>query len=282
MEFLRLGPEGGERPAVRDHGVIFDLRPITVDIDGDFLARRGIEQTRTALDSGALQPLEGAQSMRVGAPIARPSAVVCIGQNYAAHAAESDSAPPEVPIVFFKHPSCLTGPDDDIVLPGDSKCSDWEVELVAVIGRRAAKIKSEASALEYVAGYTVGNDVSERHWQLEGPGGQWGIGKSFPTFGPLGPSLVVGDIDPTALAISSRVNGETRQNSNTKDMIFPVAHLIWYVSQAMTLEPGDLVFTGTPEGVALSGRFPYLQKGDQVEIEIEGLGVQRQTITQAD
>lgn len=220
--------------------------------------------------------------MRVGVPVAQPTAVVCIGQNYAAHAAESGSAPPEVPIVFFKHPSCLIGPDDQVVLPRDSAMSDWEAELVVVIGKRADKIDSEATALEYVAGYTVGNDISERRWQLDGPGGQWGIGKSFPTFGPLGPALVVGDIDPSALAIGSRINGETRQDSNTKDMIFSVAHLVWYLSQAMTLEPGDLVFTGTPEGVALSGRFPYLHGGDQIEIEIEGLGLQRQIVVQND
>lgn len=278
MELMRLGPAGAERPAVRAGGVTYDLSAMTTDVDGAFLAAGGVTRVREAVSAGALSPLRDAGELRVGPPVARPGAVVCIGQNYAAHAAESGSAPPEHPIVFFKHPSCVVGAYDDIRLPPDSRKTDWEAELVVVIGARASGLGSPDDAARHVAGYTIGNDVSERHWQLEVSGGQWSNGKCFPTFGPLGPSVVLDEPDPSRLAVRSWVNGEVRQDSNTADMIFPVPYLVWRLSQVMTLEPGDLVFTGTPEGVGLSGRFPYLAAGDTVDLEIEGLGRQRQRV----
>lgn len=278
MELLRLGRPGHEVPALRARGTVLDLRPVTDDIDPAFFADDGIARARRALEAGELDELPGADGMRVGVPVARPGAVLCIGQNYAAHAAESGSAPPREPIVFFKHPSCLVGADDDIELPVDSTETDWEVELVVVIGARATRLSSPEEAPAHIAGYTIGNDVSERSWQLGKDGGQWSQGKSFATFGPLGPSVVIDPLDATNLGLRSWVNDEPRQDSSSRDMIFAVDHLVWYLSQAMTLEPGDLVFTGTPEGVALSGRFPYLADGDVVTAEIDGLGRQRQTV----
>jgi len=279
MELLRLGAAGHEVPALRADGTVYDLSPLARDIDPAFFDGGGPAEALRAHAAGELQELPGAAGLRTGAPVARPGAVICIGQNYAAHAAESGSAPPREPIVFFKHPSCLVGPDDDVVLPPGSRQSDWEAELVVVVGARAHRLDSPADAAGVVAGYTIGNDVSERSWQLGKDGGQWGQGKCFPTFGPLGPSVVIDPVDPQALRMRSWVNGEARQDSTTGDMVFAVDHLVWYLSQAMTLMPGDLVFTGTPEGVALSGRFPYLQDGDVVEIEVDGLGRQRQSVT---
>jgi 2-keto-4-pentenoate hydratase/2-oxohepta-3-ene-1,7-dioic acid hydratase in catechol pathway len=213
----------------------------------------------------------------MGAPIARPSAVVCVGMNYAAHAAEAGAEPPEDLVVFLKTPNTVTGPHDDLLIPPGSVKTDWEVELGVVIGRRASYLGSPAEALGHVAGYTLVNDVSEREWQIERSGGQWGKGKSFPGFSPVGPWLVTADeIDPGDLRLRSWVNGAPRQDSRTSDMIFDVARIVWRLSQFLVLEPGDLVMTGTPQGVALSGRFPYLRAGDVVEVAIDGLGRQRQ------
>jgi 2-keto-4-pentenoate hydratase/2-oxohepta-3-ene-1,7-dioic acid hydratase in catechol pathway len=279
MELLRLGPAGRERPAVRHEGAVHDLSPLTTDIDGAFLASGGIERTRAALREGELPLLDGAGALRTGPPIARPAAVICIGQNYAAHAAESGSAPPEQPIVFFKHPNTVVGPDDPVTIPPDSTTTDWEVELAAVIGRRAQYLGSADEALAHVAGYTVGNDVSERTLQIELSGGQWSKGKSCATFCPLGPALIPADeVDPQGLGLRSWVNGEPRQDSSTGDMIFSVAQIVFDLSRYLVLEPGDVILTGTPEGVALSGRFPYLTAGDVMELEIDGLGRQRQRL----
>lgn len=279
MELLRLGPPGQERPAVRHEGAVRDLSPVTTDIDGAFLASGGIERTRAALREGGLPMLADAETLRTGPPVARPAAVICIGQNYAAHAAESGSAPPEHPIVFFKHPNTVVGPEDPVTIPPGSTTTDWEVELAVVIGDRAQYLGSASEALGHVAGYTVGNDVSERTLQIERSGGQWSKGKSAATFCPLGPSLVPADeVDPGDLGIRSWVNGEPRQDSTTADMIFSVAHIVHDLSQYLVLEPGDVILTGTPEGVALSGRFPYLTAGDVMELEIEGLGRQCQRL----
>ncbi|HZE31550.1 MAG TPA: fumarylacetoacetate hydrolase family protein [Actinoallomurus sp.] len=282
MELLRLGPAGQERPAVRHEGAVRDLSPVTADIDGAFLAAGGIERTRAALREGELPLLEDAEKLRTGPPVARPAAVICIGQNYAAHAAESGSAPPEQPIVFFKHPNTVVGPDDPVAIPPGRSTTDWEVELAAVIGRRAQYLGSADEALAYVAGYTVGNDVSERTLQKDLSGGQWSKGKSCATFCPLGPALVPADeVDPQGLGLRSWVNGEPRQDSSTGDMIFSVAQLVFDLSRYLVLEPGDVILTGTPEGVALSGRFPYLTAGDVMELEIDGLGRQRQRLVSA-
>ncbi len=282
MQLQRLGPAGSERPYVRaDDGTLFDLSPVTTEIDGAFLAADGIARARAALAAGTLTAVD-ATGLRVGAPVAKPGAVVCIGMNYAAHAAESGSAPPPYPVVFFKHPNTVVGPYDEVLLPRGSEKSDWEVELAVVIGRTARYLSSSEEALGCVAAYTISNDVSERAFQLEVSGGQWSKGKCCETFNPLGPALVPADeVDPQALGLRSYVNGEPRQHSNTRDMIFSVAELVRDLSQYMTLDPGDVVNTGTPEGVALSGRFPYLAVGDVVECEIDGLGRQRQVIGKA-
>lgn len=273
MELLRLGPAGHEIPAARQGGVTYDLRSLTDDLAGAFWTD-GAARTREAIDAGALTLLEGADGMRVGAPVARPSAVLNIGQNYAAHAAESGSEPPANPILFFKHSNTIVGPRDAVRMPRGATRLDWEVELSVVIGRRALYLDSPDDALAHVAGYTVANDVSERVWQRERGGPQWGKGKSMPTSNPLGPAVVPADeLDPQALRIWSRVNGEPRQDSTTADMIFSVAHLVWDLSQYLALEPGDIVNTGTPQGVAMGGRFPYLQVGDRVEAGIDGIGV---------
>ena len=281
IKLARLGERGKEEPAVvttdanGDHRY-FSLAPLTRDVDGVFLANEGISRTREALAAGTLPELP-ASGLRVGAPVARPGAIVCIGMNYAAHAAESGAAPPEIPVVFLKPSNTISGPFDAAPIPPSSEKYDWEVELGVVIGREASYLADPAEAMDYVAGYVVANDPSERDYQLPGAAGQWTKGKSLPASTPLGPWLVPADeIDPGRLRLRSLVNGEVRQDSSTADLIFDVATLVHHVSQYMLLEPGDVILTGTPEGVALSGRFPYLQPGDVVELDIEGLGRQRQ------
>lgn len=278
MELLRLGSLGSEKPFVRHDGAVYDLSSLTPDIDGAFLADSGIARVRAAVAAGEL-PVVDISGLRIGAPVARPGAVICIGMNYAAHAAESGSLPPEHPVVFFKHPNTVVGPDDVVLLPPDAEKVDWEVELAVVIGRTARYLPSAEAARDVIAGYAVSNDVSERAFQIEVSGGQWSKGKCAETFNPLGPALVPADeVDPQALRLRSFVNGAPRQDSSTADMVFPVLELVRDLSQYMVLEPGDVVNTGTPEGVALSGRFPYLAEGDEMVIEIEGLGRQRQRV----
>ncbi|QJU55591.1 fumarylacetoacetate hydrolase family protein [Herbiconiux sp. KACC 21604] len=281
MRIARLGEVGAEHPVlVTDEGFL-DLAGITPDITGEFLESGGLERVRGAYEAGALPAFDG-EGLRVGAPIARPSAVLCIGMNYAAHAAESGSAPPEVPILFFKTPNTVVGPNDVARIPRGSTKTDWEVELAVVIGQRASYLSSPDESLAHVAGFAVANDLSEREWQLEISGGQWGKGKSAPGFTPFGPWLVTPDeVDHRDLRLTSTVNGEARQDSRTSDLIFGVEFIVWQLSQYLTLEPGDVVLTGTPEGVALSGRFPYLKAGDVVELTIEGLGAQRQEFVDA-
>jgi 2-keto-4-pentenoate hydratase/2-oxohepta-3-ene-1,7-dioic acid hydratase in catechol pathway len=201
---------------------------------------------------------------------------VCIGLNYAAHAAESGASPPEQPVIFLKTPNTVGGPDDSVAIPRGSTKTDWEVELGVVIGRRASYVESPDRSMDHVAGFVVADDLSERDFQLTVSGGQWSKGKCAPGFSPTGPWLVTPeDVDHRALRLRSWVNGQPRQDSTTADMIFDVEFIVWHLSQFMALEPGDLVLTGTPEGVALSGRFPYLRAGDVVELEIDGLGRQR-------
>lgn len=276
IELLRVGDAGAEIPAVRGpDAMLRDLRSITHDIDGAFLASGGIAFARTMLTDLPRLP----EGMRIGAPIVRPQAVMCIGQNYAAHAAESGDAPPTIPILFFKHPNTIVGPQDDVELPPGATTLDWEVELGIVIGSRAQRLPDTGAALTAVAGYVTSHDVSERTWQTAESGGQWSKGKSAPTFNPLGPVLVPADqVDPQSLRLWSTVNGDARQDSSTADMIFSVAELVHHLSWYVTLEPGDLINTGTPQGVAFSGKFPYLRAGDVVELGIDGLGQQRQRI----
>jgi 2,4-didehydro-3-deoxy-L-rhamnonate hydrolase len=277
MRFLRLGEPKGEIPAVFSDGVTYDLRDLASDINGAFLASDGIARTRQALAAGSLPELPAAGSLRVGAPIARPGAVVCVGMNYAAHAAESGSAPPSRPVIFFKPSNTVVGPFDAAPIPPDSGKYDWEVELGIVVGKEASYLSGVEEGAAAIAGFVTANDLSEREYQLPGDAGQWTKGKSLPASTPLGPWLVPADeVDPASLRLRSWVNGEVRQDSKTSDLIFDCATVVHHISQYMVLEPGDLILTGTPEGVALSGRFPYIQPGDVVELEVEGLGRQRQ------
>lgn len=277
MKFARLGPVGQEQPVVLLDDGAYSLTSITPDVDARFFADDGPARVAAALAAGQLPAVPNAAELRVGPPIAKPGAIVCIGMNYAAHAAESGSEPPTVPVVFFKAPNTLAGPYDDVTIPRDSLKTDWEVELGVVIGKRASYLDSPAESLDHVAGFLVANDLSEREFQIELSGGQWSKGKCAPGFSPIGPWLVTpDDLDHQKLGLRSFVNGEPRQDSNTADQIFDVAFAIHHLSQFMVLDPGDLILTGTPEGVALSGRFPYLGDGDVVELEIDGLGRQRQ------
>jgi 2,4-diketo-3-deoxy-L-fuconate hydrolase len=283
MRLMRLGPPGSEIPAVLTaEGTHLDLRPVAGDIDGAFLAGPGLDRARAAVAAGTLPALD-ATGLRVGPPVARPSAVLCIGMNYAAHAAETGAAPPPHPVLFYKAPNTVVGPADTVLNPRGATKLDWEVELAVVIGTRARYLDSVERALDHVAGYAISNDVSERYFQVEISGGQWSKGKSCETFNPFGPWLVTADEvgDPQALGLRTWVNGDVRQDSTTRDMVFTVAELIYQLSQVTVLEPGDILNTGTPQGVALSGRFPFLVPGDTVELEIDGLGRQRQLIAQA-
>ncbi|SEB43533.1 fumarylacetoacetate hydrolase family protein [Microbacterium hydrocarbonoxydans] len=277
MKFARLGPSGAEIPVLIEGEEYLDLRPVTSDVNGDFLAGDFRARVESARAAGDLPELQGAAEMRIGAPIARPSAVICIGQNYAAHARESGSEPPTVPIMFLKTPNTVVGPNDAVTIPRGSEKTDWEVELGIVIGARASHLDSPDEADAHIAGYVTANDVSERAFQMEVSGGQWSKGKIAPGFNPTGPWLVTPDeVQVDDLRLRSWVNGEPRQDSNTNDMIFDVRAIVHHLSQYVALEPGDLILTGTPQGVAFGGKFPYLKAGDVVDIEIEGLGHQRQ------
>lgn len=281
MHFLRIGEPGSERPVVEESGTVYELGDLTADLDGAFLAADGISRVRQALAAGELPPTS-IEGERIGSPVVRPSAVICIGMNYAAHAAESGAAPPEQPVVFLKTANTVAGPYDEAFIPRGSTKTDWEVELGVVIGRRASYLSSVEEAREHIAGFVCANDLSEREFQLEVSGGQWSKGKCAPGFSPLGPWLVPADeVDGNNLRLRSWVNGEIRQDSTTADLIFSVEVIVHHLSQYLVLEPGDVILTGTPEGVALSGRFPYLKAGDVVEVEIEGLGRQRQVFAQA-
>ncbi|MEU4366578.1 fumarylacetoacetate hydrolase family protein [Micromonospora chersina] len=283
MRLARLGPASREVPALVLDGTPLDLRPITDDIGPAFLASRGLERAADAVAAGWLRPLDDAADLRVGAPISRPGKIVCIGLNYRDHAAETGAAIPTEPVVFLKDPSTVVGPFDTVLIPRGSTKTDWEVELGVVIGRRARYLDTPDDALAYVAGYLVSHDVSEREFQLE-RGGQWDKGKSCETFNPVGPEFVTADEvgDPQDLRLSLSVNGVKRQDGTTADMVFPVDHLVWYLSQYMVLEPGDLINTGTPAGVAMGlPDQPYLRAGDVVELGITGLGSARQPFEQA-
>jgi 2-keto-4-pentenoate hydratase/2-oxohepta-3-ene-1,7-dioic acid hydratase in catechol pathway len=282
MRLLRIGEPGAERPAVERDEVWFDARPVTDDFDGQFFAGGGVERLGAALAAGELAEV-GRDGVRIGPPVARPGKIVCIGLNYRDHARETGAAFPEEPVVFMKDPSTVIGPSDEVLVPRGSRKTDWEVELGIVIGARARYLESTDAARDVVAGYFVSHDVSEREFQLE-RGGQWDKGKSCETFNPAGPYLVTPDEveDPQRLGLRLWVNGTQRQNGSTSDMIFPVLEVVRYLSQFMVLNPGDLVNTGTPAGVALGlPGTPYLRAGDVVELEIDGLGRQRQVVGQA-
>ncbi|MFB2585434.1 fumarylacetoacetate hydrolase family protein [Herbiconiux liukaitaii] len=277
MKLQRRGPAGHELPAVLVDGTAYDLSPLTGDIDGAFLAGDGPARVQAALDAGELTALAD-QEARLGAPLAQPTKIVCIGLNYRDHADETGAAYPPEPVVFMKDPSTLGGASDPVPIPRNSTKTDWEVELGIVIGRTARYLDSVEQAAEHIAGYVLSHDVSEREFQLE-LGGTWDKGKSCEGFNPLGPWLATADEfdDPQALGLRLWVNGELRQNGSTVNQIFSLQHVVWYVSQFMVLRPGDIINTGTPAGVAMGmeGQ-PYLRVGDVVELEIDGLGRARQ------
>ena len=275
MKFVRYGEAGSERPGLLDaQGNIRDLSAHVSDLSGEVLASLG---SLAALDPESLPLVEG--NPRLGPPVAGTGKFICIGLNYADHAAESGLDVPPEPVIFMKATSAICGPNDPIVIPRGSEKTDWEVELAVIIGQ-AAKYVSEDQALSHVAGYCVTNDVSERGFQIE-RAGQWTKGKSCDNFGQIGPWLVTPDevADPQNLHMWLKVNGETMQDGSTGTMVYGVAHLVSYLSQFMTLHPGDVISTGTPPGVGMGQKPPrYLKSGDVVELGIEGLGSQRQDV----
>lgn len=285
MKLLRVGPAGAERPALLDEdGTLRDLSALVGDVDGSLLADGStLDRIRAAVGAGVLPALD-ATGLRIGPPVGRIGKVVCIGLNYHGHAAETGAATPAEPVVFLKSADTVVGPDDTVLVPRRSTKTDWEVELAIVIGRTARYLESDEEALAHVAGYAVAHDVSEREFQIE-RGGTWDKGKNCETFNPLGPWLVTADEvpDPQALSLKLWVNGELKQDGNTSDQIFGVAEVVRYVSQFMTLYPGDIINTGTPAGVAMGQPEPkpYLRAGDVVELEIDGLGRQRQELKDA-
>ena len=280
MKLARIGERGREVPAVlgRD-GVHRDVSSVVSDFTPEFFAGDGIERLRSS-DLSALPSVEG----RIGAPIAKPSLILCVGLNYVDHANESSMKVPEEPILFTKAPNCLVGPYDDVLTPRGATTVDYEVELAVVIGRQCRYLELPVQAMDHLAGFTIANDVSERTFQLERGGGQWIKGKSCETFNPCGPYLANTDeVDlDGGLDLWLDVNGERRQTGSTHDMIFDIATVIHHVSQFMVLEPGDLVNTGTPPGVAMGMAEPgYLSPGDVMTLGITGLGEQRQEVASA-
>jgi 2-keto-4-pentenoate hydratase/2-oxohepta-3-ene-1,7-dioic acid hydratase in catechol pathway len=282
MRLLRVGAPGQERPCVlREDGTVVDVSRFVDDYDGAFLSDGGVERLRSTLRDSTDLPEVDTEKERVGPCVARPPKVVCIGLNYVNHAKESGQAVPTEPVVFYKAPYTVVGPYDDVRIPRGSQKTDYEVELGIVIGAEARYLADEDAAQAVIAGYAVSHDVSERAFQLE-RGGQWVKGKSCETFNPLGPWLVTADEvgDAQSLSLSLTLNGETVQDGSTADMIFSPAHVVWYLSQFMVLEPGDLVNTGTPAGVGMA-RGRYLRDGDVTELEVQGLGRQRQRFVPA-
>ncbi|MFD5870542.1 MULTISPECIES: fumarylacetoacetate hydrolase family protein [unclassified Streptomyces] len=286
MKLLRVGTAGSERPALLDrNGTLRDLSGLVTDIDGELLAdASALARVREAAQTPDVLPPIEADGLRVGPPLGRIGKIVCIGLNYHDHAAETGAAIPDEPILFFKAPDTVVGPEDTVLVPRRSRKTDWEVELAVVIGRTARYLDSAEEALGHVAGYATSHDVSEREFQIE-RGGTWDKGKNCETFNPLGPWLVTADEipDPQALPLKLWVNGELKQDGTTAEQIFPVGEVVRYLSHFMTLYPGDVINTGTPAGVAM-GRpepKPYLRAGDVVELEVEGLGRQRQELKDA-
>ncbi len=277
MKLIRFGTPGNEKPGVEVNDLRYDVSHLVEDYSEEFFANEGINKLKKEFD-----PLTSAlvdPGIRLGVPVKKPGKIICIGLNYLNHAKESGMAIPQEPVVFFKATSSLTGPNDHIIIPKNSKKTDWEVELAVVIGRRANYIDKE-EALEFVAGYALHNDVSEREFQLE-KGGQWVKGKSCDTFAPIGPYLVTRDeiADPNSLRLWLSLNGKRVQDGNTNDFIFNVQEVISYLSQFMSLMPGDIISTGTPEGVGLGFDPPvYLKDGDEIELGIDGLGTAKQIV----
>ncbi|MDH7808894.1 MULTISPECIES: fumarylacetoacetate hydrolase family protein [unclassified Rhizobium] len=274
MKLMRVGQPGQEKPAILDaEGKVRDLSAHVKDIGGEAISPEGLKKI-AAIDLGTLPVIS---EERIGACVAGTGKFICIGLNFSDHAAETGATVPPEPVIFMKATSAIVGPNDDVVIPRGSEKTDWEVELGVVIGK-TAKYVSEADALDYVAGYCVSHDVSERAFQTE-RAGQWTKGKSCDTFGPIGPWLVTKDeiTDPQNLGMWLKVNGQTMQDGSSKTMVYGVAHVVSYLSQFMSLHPGDVISTGTPPGVGMGQKPPrYLKTGDVVELGIEGLGSQKQ------
>ena len=279
MHIVRYGEVGAERPAVLAHpdsSQAFDISWLTDDIDAAFFATNGLSRVRRALAGGNLPQIDLGRQ-RIGAPIARPGSIYAVGLNYKDHAEEAGMEIPEEPLFFNKAPNTIVGPTDDIIMPHGAAKLDWEAELGIVVESRSSNLPDQSAAAGAIAGYVAVNDVTERSWQLE-RGGQWVKGKSFATSNPTGPWLVTpDDIQPGSLGVRLDVNGKNAQQGNTADMVFPPTYLIWYLSQFLTLEPGDLIITGTPAGVGW-GSNTFLKIGDVIDLEIDGLGRHRNVI----
>lgn len=280
MKLIRYGILGKEKPGVQlQDGTRIDILGFGEDFDENFFGTEGIERLQKWLDSNELYCKKIPNDVRLGQPLVRPSKIVCVGLNYAKHAAESGMASPKEPVLFFKATSAMVGPNDDVIIPKNSEKTDWEVELAIVIGKRASYV-SEANAFEHIAGYVLHNDYSERAFQIEKEG-QWCKGKGCDTFAPIGPFIASKDEieNPNDLNLWLKLNGEMVQNSSTSDFIFNVQEVVSYLSQFMTLLPGDIISTGTPSGVGLGFDPPkYLKPGDMVELGIEGLGTSKQHV----
>lgn len=279
MKLIRFGEKNKEKPGIQlDDDQRIDVSSFIDDYDENFFYKIGIKKLRNWLNKNKEKCPIIDNNIRIGPPISRPSKIVCVGLNYAKHAAESGMDIPDEPVLFFKSSSAITGPYDPIIIPKNSSKTDWEVELAIVIGKRASYVSKE-DALNYIAGYVLHNDVSEREFQIE-RSGQWVKGKSCDSFAPIGPFIATADEieNPNNLNLWLKVNGEEMQNSNTSDFIFNIEEVVSYISQFMTLIPGDIISTGTPFGVGLGLNPPkYLKEGDIVELGIEGLGISKQT-----
>jgi 2-keto-4-pentenoate hydratase/2-oxohepta-3-ene-1,7-dioic acid hydratase in catechol pathway len=271
MRIARIGEVGKEKPAVVSGDEYILVDSLISDWSRETLEAGAMEKVASADLSSLPRVAKG--STRIGSSINRPSKVICVGLNYLAHIAETNSETPKEPVIFMKAPDTVVGPNDDIVIPPNSTATDYEVELAIVIGKRALYLKSPEDAAKHILGYTISQDVSERHWQIE-RSGQWVKGKSFPTFNPLGPEIVTPDaINPNNLRLWCSVNGVMKQDSNTDDLLFGLHHIVWYISQFMELFPGDIINSGTPFGVGLGFKPPvYLAIGDTVKTGIEGIG----------
>jgi 2-keto-4-pentenoate hydratase/2-oxohepta-3-ene-1,7-dioic acid hydratase in catechol pathway len=271
MKIARVGALGSEKPVVVEGDHAIDVSSLVSDWNRTELENGGYEKVAKAdLSKLARTPLAG---LRYGSPVARPTKVICVGLNYIAHIAETGADTPKEPVIFMKAPDSVIGPNDDIVIPPNSTATDYEVELAIVIGKRALYLDSPKDSAAHILGYTISQDVSERHWQIE-RSGQWVKGKSFPTFNPIGPVIVSSDsINPHNLRLWCEVDGVMKQDSNTNDLLFGIDHIVWYISQFMELFPGDVINTGTPFGVGLGFKPPvYLHGGQKIRTGIDGIG----------
>ena len=271
MKIARIGALGSEKPVVVEGDHAVDVSSLVSDWNRTELENGGYEKVAKAdLSKLARTPLAG---LRYGSPVARPTKVICVGLNYIAHIAETGADTPKEPVIFMKAPDSVIGPNDDIVIPPNSTATDYEVELAIVIGKRALYLDSPKDSAAHILGYTISQDVSERHWQIE-RSGQWVKGKSFPTFNPIGPVIVTSDsINPHNLRLWCEVDGVMKQDSNTNDLLFGIDHIVWYISQFMELFPGDVINTGTPFGVGLGFKPPvYLHGGQKIRTGIDGIG----------